>query len=135
MLFCPPLLSNPCLIKVALSKPGKRSYERYWARAVAQYVLGRRNKDRVTVNMLSQETFILQEDILNVLSQMGALGAKRGSNFLLRKRAIREWLVKANLDVKPPIDPDKFCLPPSSCASEVEFEDDQDEEEQSENSS
>ena len=102
---------------------------------MAQYVLGRRNKDRVTVNMLSQETFILQEDILNVLSQMGALGAKRGNDFLLRKRAIREWLVKANLDIKPPIQPDNFCLPPSSSVSEFDCEDDPDEEQLSDSSS
>lgn len=92
----------------ALSKPGKDSYEQYWSRAIAEYLLSKRNRQRVTINEISEETYILQEDVLSTMLQVGAVSAKRGDEFIFSKNSLREWIKAKKIDTAPPIRPEGF---------------------------
>ena len=95
-----------------LSNQGRQSYLKYWAQAVAVAILELNSGTAVTIEDLSQATFILPDDIVSALQYMGlAERNKKGSKINIDKCAILRWLDRNNLDHTLPVDYDYFSFP------------------------
>lgn len=93
----------------ALSGPGAQSYQAYWCRAVAQAILTRPANKVVTINDITEQTYMIPEDVVGTLLHMGVLGSKKKDGSIKLDRAdIRAWLKENKIDLAPPVDADGF---------------------------
>ena len=90
----------------------KQSYQSYWSREIARAVLQSKVNKRVTIQEISEDTYILPEDIVSTLLQMGVLGTTRmdGSK-VVAKDAVRDWLRMSKIDARLPIAEDGWLSP------------------------
>lgn len=107
-----------------LSELGRQAYVRYWSGVIARNILSLPLKKMVTVQQICDETFIVQEDIVATLKEMGILEMRKkaGASVVINKARIREWATLNRVSLDSPVDPDAFDWPESE-------EDEEDEEE------
>lgn len=97
-----------------LSELGRKGYLQFWQARVAREVLGLRSKSSIGIKDLADKCWVLPEDVLSALTEMGvcerAPGGKKRSDgkVLVTKRAVREWVQKGRVDLTPPIDDGSF---------------------------
>ena len=102
-----------------ISDIGKKGYVKYWCAQVARYLLDakdtnlKRGSGRVSVEDISRETWMLQEDVLTALREMSvAVNAGKGKGEVARvkidKEKVREWVERNHVDLRPAIDVQGF---------------------------
>jgi len=120
-----------------LSELGRRAYLAYWAGEIVRFVLSRPPKKTITVEGISEQTYVLPEDIIMTLKEMGVTEqrkmGKNGMGVVINKARVRVWAEANKVAVTPPVDATAFIFEEES--EEVEESvgdedgDDQEEEE------
>lgn len=84
-----------------LSDLGKKGYLRFWAARVARAILAAPAKKVFTVKKLSEDTFMLPEDVIAGLKEMGVLNTKKKADgtAVVNKAKVREWAKMNVVDV------------------------------------
>ena len=116
------------MVNLALSKMAELSYQSYWSRAIAKCILAKRGKESLTVMDLSNETFIMPEDIINTLLWMNVLGSKQKDEIMLNKISIRNWMQRTSTDLRSVLDDDGFVTSAEASEENGERYDEEDEE-------
>lgn len=94
---------------VALSDMGQQSYNVYWSRAIARAILEHPPDRALTVQDISEQTFIIVDDVVATLKLMGILGRTRmDSSFAIGKDKVRTWLAAEGVDGPDLLDPAGF---------------------------
>ncbi|MCJ1387912.1 hypothetical protein MMC18_000755 [Xylographa bjoerkii] len=92
-----------------LSELGRKGYLKFWEARVASAVLFMRNKSTVTAEEIARHCWMLVEDVIMVLKEMGMLEArKKGAGYVLAKSKVRTWANADNADLLPPVDESCF---------------------------
>lgn len=107
-----------------LSELGRQAYIRYWSGVIARNILSLPLKKMATVQQICDETFIVQEDIVATLKEMGILEKRKkaGASVVINKARIREWATLNRVSLDSPIDIDAFDWPESEEEDEEEEE-------------
>ena len=113
-----------------LSILGRRGYIVFWCGEVARYVMKAPLKKPVTIKDISDETYILQEDVVAALKEMDVLEKRKTAtgNVVLNKSKIRDWAEKHGVSEKPLIDIDAFVEDEEQYEEDGEVEEEEDEE-------
>lgn len=105
-----------------ISDLGKRGYLTYWGREISRWLMELKDKPRkltgkggitllreVSVNDISESTWIAQEDVLFALREMGVV-VRIGDEgkVSIDREALRCWVVEMGLTLEPVIDSDGF---------------------------
>ncbi|MCJ1311880.1 hypothetical protein MMC25_005553 [Agyrium rufum] len=93
-----------------LSDLGRKGYLRFWQARVAKIILDSRVKSTMTVEQIAEKSWMLVDDVMFALKEMGCLEIKkRGkADMLITKDAVRAWVKANNVDIKPPVDEKGF---------------------------
>ena len=102
-----------------ISELGRKGYKRYWGGEIARWLLEhkesdkKKNKGTVDVKMISDETWIVPEDCLVVLREMGVVEkAGRGKGTIERvrvdKEKVREWVERERIGLERVVLEDGF---------------------------
>lgn len=99
-----------------LSDLGRKGYLQFWQARVAKEVLGLRSKSSIGIKELGDKCWVLPEDVISALTEMGVCesaplpgGKKRkDGKIVVTKGAVREWVKREKIDLTPPVDPDGF---------------------------
>ena len=113
-----------------LSVLGRRGYVAFWCAEVARFVVKAPLKKAVSVKAVSDETYILQEDVVAALKEMGVLERRKTAtgNAVLSKARVREWAARHGVKEQPLIDVAAFVEEESSEAAEEDEEQEEQEE-------
>ncbi|KAK5124423.1 hypothetical protein LTR85_001640 [Meristemomyces frigidus] len=109
-----------------LSALGRKGYVSFWCGEVYRCLLASPLKRTVTVKDISEETYILQEDVVAALKEMDVLEKRKtaSGSVVVNKSKLRAWAEKNGVSREPIVDVDAFV--------EKEEEEDEDDEEESE---
>jgi GNAT superfamily N-acetyltransferase len=115
-----------------LSELGRQAYVRYWSGVIARYILSLPSRKTATVQQICDETYILQEDIVATLKEMGILELRKkgGASAVINKARVREWAALHHVSLESPIDLGAFRFRESTEEEEREEEDDDDDEDE-----
>ena len=102
-----------------ISDLGKKGYRRYWGVEIARWLLEAKETDKkretglTTVEQISKETWILGEDCLAVLRDMGVVekggqGKDSEDRVKIDKVKVRKWVEQEKLRLERVVDPDGF---------------------------
>ncbi|MCJ1289161.1 hypothetical protein MMC34_000693 [Xylographa carneopallida] len=92
-----------------LSELGRKGYLKFWEARVANAILKIRNKSTVTPEEIAKQCWMLVDDVIVTLKEMGMLEArKKGAAFLLAKDRVRSWTQLHNVNLRPPVDESCF---------------------------
>lgn len=110
---------------IALSELGYRSYLSFWSATIARFLLAQPDGASLSVQDISDMTFILPEDITSTLSEMRVIverptsqdGASGSANqgaitraLKVNKALVRAWVQRTKARLEPPISPDGFLI-------------------------
>ena len=102
-----------------ISDLGKKGYKRYWGAEIARWLFEAKETDKkrecgfTTVEQISKETWILGEDCLTVLRDMGVVekagqGKEGEERVKIDKAKVRKWIEQQKLSLERVVDPDGF---------------------------
>ena len=92
-----------------LSELGRKSYLRFWQSRVAREALNTRNKSSLEVQELAARCYMLVDDVVTALKEMGVCELRKKDNGLsVSKNRVREWARQSRLDLMPPVDEGSF---------------------------
>ncbi|MCJ1282826.1 hypothetical protein MMC26_002152 [Xylographa opegraphella] len=92
-----------------LSELGRKGYSKFWEARVASAILRTRNKSTVTPEEIARQCWMLVDDVILALKDMGILEErKKGAGFLLAKDKARNWIQVNNINLNPPVDESCF---------------------------
>jgi hypothetical protein len=93
-----------------LSAKGLKGYLAYWCREVARFIVEAPGKKTVSVKSISDATWIMPEDVVMALKEMGcAEGRKTASgNLVVNKARVREWAQEHKVLLAPVVDVEAF---------------------------
>lgn len=96
-----------------LSELGRRGYIRFWEARVAKAVLEMKAKTTLTVGEIADLCWILPEDVILALKEIGGLLAKKKADgsAVVNKAKIREWVSAREIDLTPSVSEDGFLEP------------------------
>lgn len=107
-----------------LSALGRKGYIVFWCGEVVRYILNAPLKKTVTIKDISDETWILQEDVVAALKEMDVVEKRKtaSGNIVINKSKVKAWAEKHGVSEKPLIDVEAFVD-----EDEGEYEDEEDE--------
>ncbi len=93
-----------------LSELGKKGYMQFWQARVARTVLGLRTKSTLSVQEVAERCWVLPEDVVGALKEMGVLAQKKRADgsAVISKRSVREWAESCRVDLTPPVSEEGF---------------------------
>ena len=93
-----------------LSELGRKGYTGFWQARVANAILGTRAKFTVDVEEIAAMCWMLVEDVVAALKEMGVLeDRKKGKvSMVIDKAKVREWATRKGVDLNPPVDENGF---------------------------
>ncbi|RMY65055.1 hypothetical protein D0863_09381 [Hortaea werneckii] len=93
-----------------LSQLGRKGYIVYWCGEVYRYLMNYHLKKTVTIKEISEETYIMQEDVVAALREMDVVeGRKTASgSVVVNKAKLRAWAEKVGVSTEPLIDENVF---------------------------
>lgn len=108
-----------------LSELGRCAYIHFWAGTIARYIVASPAKKTITVKQISDDEYIMTDDIITTLKEMQVLEhQKKGSKtMVINKAAVRAWAEANRVSLENPVDRDAFMFAYES----VVEEDDEDE--------
>ena len=82
----------------------------FWQARVARTVLGLKAKSTLSVAQIAENCWMLPEDVVAALREMGVLGPKKRADggVVISKARVRDWIVKNGVDVLPPVSEEGF---------------------------
>jgi len=87
-----------------LSELGRKGYLKFWEARVASAILGVRNKTTLTVQEIADLCWMVRDDVMIALKEMGFLEPrKRGAAMLVSKSRVRQWASVNGIDLLPPV--------------------------------
>lgn len=88
-----------------LSELGRKGYLGFWEARVARAILGTKAKTIMSVSDIAEACWMLPEDVLFTLKEMGIVGSKKRADgsAVVSKGRLREWITSNGLDLIPPI--------------------------------
>ena len=103
-----------------LSDLGRKGYIAYWAGEIVRFILNQPKQRAVSIKELSDETWILPEDVIAALKEMNVLEKRKtaSGNIVINKGKVRTWAEKARVSMEPVVDIDSF-LPEATSNSEM----------------
>lgn len=100
-----------------LSKFGMLSYMAYWCTTIARYLLIECTDEEVTIEQISDYTYIKPEEVVRALKAMHAVvlysdekAKKEGQGGRVLKKAVRRWVSVGKVRLNPVIDDAKVYL-------------------------
>lgn len=93
-----------------LSELGRKGYMRFWEARVARAILELKSKQTLSVGEISEASWVLPEDVVGTLKDMGVLTASKRADgaAVISKARLRESILKKGLDVTPPVSEEGF---------------------------
>lgn len=93
-----------------LSEPGRCGYIRYWSSTIARYLAKHPAKKTITIQDISDETWIALEDIVATLKEMEVLDRRKKGNakVVVNKAKVRQWIESNKVKLTPPMDHEAF---------------------------
>lgn len=93
-----------------LSELGRKGYMRFWEARVARAILELKSKQTLSVGEISEASWVLPEDVVGTLKDMGLLTASKRADgaAVISKARLRESILKKGLDVTPPVSEEGF---------------------------
>ena len=93
-----------------LSELGRKGYLRFWEARVAKAILRTRNKSNTTVAEVAEGCWMLVDDVMVALKDMGilALRKKGHGSVSVSKSKVRKWAENNNTHLSAPIDEECF---------------------------
>ena len=93
-----------------LSELGRKGYMQFWEARIARTVLGMKSKSTLSVGEIAEACWVLLEDVIGTLKEMGVLEVKKrpDGSLVINKAKIREWVVKNGIDLTPPVSEEGF---------------------------
>lgn len=93
-----------------LSELGRKGYMQFWMATIARTVLGLRSKTTMSVEEVAERCWVLPEDVMGALKEMGVVVGKKKANgaVVVSKMRVREWIVRNEIDLTPPISEEGF---------------------------
>lgn len=93
-----------------LSVLGRKGYIGFWCGEVARHLLRAGTKKTITIMELSDETWILQEDIAAALKEMDVVEPRKtaSGSVVVNQRKVREWAEGHNVGSEPLVDLEAF---------------------------
>ncbi|KAK4694140.1 hypothetical protein P7C71_g3392, partial [Lecanoromycetidae sp. Uapishka_2] len=88
-----------------LSELGRKGYMQFWQARIARTVLGLRTKSTLSVQEVAHKCWVLPEDVVGALKEMGVLAQKKRANgsAVVDKKSVREWAARTAVDLTPPV--------------------------------
>jgi len=117
-----------------LSELGRRSYIHFWSGTIARYIIDAPAKKTITVKAISDDTYIITDDIITALKEMQVLQhQKKGSKkAIINKARVRAWAEANRVSLENPVDKDAFMIREESVIDDQEEEDEEEAEEEDE---
>lgn len=93
-----------------LSELGKKGYMQFWQARVARTVLGLRTKSTLSVQEVSEMCWVMSEDVVGALREMGVLAQKKRADgsAVISKKSVKEWAARTGVDLTPPVSEEGF---------------------------
>lgn len=93
-----------------LSALGRKSYVRFWCGEAARCILGGGSKRTLSVKEISEETWIMPEDVVLALKEMDVLETRKtaSGSIVVNKGRVREWVEKNKISLEPVVEADGF---------------------------
>ena len=93
-----------------LSELGRKGYMRFWEARIARAILELKAKRTLTVGEIAQACWVLPEDVVGTLKDMGVLAASKRADgaAVVSKARLKESLAKRGVDLTPPISEEGF---------------------------
>ncbi|KAF2724122.1 histone acetyltransferase, MYST family [Polychaeton citri CBS 116435] len=93
-----------------LSTTGRKGYIKYWSAELAKHILNCGTRKVVTIKEISEQTWILPEDIVAALKEMDCYEKRTtaSGNVVVSKSRVREWAQNNHVSDAPAIDVDAF---------------------------
>ncbi|RMZ30160.1 hypothetical protein D0859_05736 [Hortaea werneckii] len=93
-----------------LSQLGRKGYIVYWCGEVYRYLMSCHLKKTVTIKEISEETYIMQEDVVAALREMDLVESRKtaSGSVVVNKAKLRAWAEKVGVSTEPLIDENAF---------------------------
>ncbi|KAK3691907.1 SAS complex subunit [Vermiconidia calcicola] len=93
-----------------LSALGLKGYVSFWCGEVVRYIMSVPMKRPVTIKNISDETWILPEDVVVALKEMDVVEQRKtaSGNVVVNRGKVRAWAEKHGVGARPLIDVDAF---------------------------
>ncbi len=93
-----------------LSELGRKGYMRFWEARVARTILELRSKRTLTVGEIAEMCWVLPEDVVGTLKDMGVLTTSKRADgaAVVSKARLRECLTMRGLDLTPAVSEEGF---------------------------
>ena len=91
-----------------LSELGKRGYLRWWGGEIGRWLLATGEGGKASLDDVSLATFILKEDCVDALREMGVLdeGRTKKGEVRIDLEKVRKWVERTNASLLPTVDPE-----------------------------
>lgn len=105
-----------------LSARGLKGYLAYWCREVARFIVNAPAKKTLNVKGISEGTWIMPEDVVLALQEMGCLETRKtaSGSLIVNKAKVRDWAAKHKVVLAPVVDVEAFFEEETSEESEEE---------------
>ncbi|KAF2174017.1 hypothetical protein M409DRAFT_35204 [Zasmidium cellare ATCC 36951] len=93
-----------------LSTLGRKGYITYWCGEVARFILGCPKQKTVKIKDVSDETWIMPEDVVAALKEMDVLEKRKtaSGSIVVNKSKVRAWAEKSKISMDPVVDVEAF---------------------------
>ena len=93
-----------------LSELGRKGYIKFWESRIARAILGMKTKMAMTIREIAEACWVLPEDVLVVLQEMGVIAPKKKADgsVVISKARVRQWVSTNKVDLTPPVDEKDF---------------------------
>ncbi|RMX76910.1 hypothetical protein D0869_10299 [Hortaea werneckii] len=93
-----------------LSQLGRKGYIVYWCGEVYRYLMSCHLKKTVTIKEISEETYIMQEDVVAALREMDVVESRKtaSGSVVVNKGKLRAWAEKVGVSAEPLVDENAF---------------------------
>jgi hypothetical protein len=107
-----------------LSELGRRAYIHFWASTIVRYIIAAPAKKAITVKKISDDTYIIPDDIITTLKEMGILEQRKKGNAktVINKANARAWAQGHRVSLLSPVDMEAFTIREDSVGDEEEDE-------------
>jgi len=108
-----------------LSELGRRAYIHFWASTIVRYIIAAPAKKTITVKKISDDTYIIPDDIITTLKEMGILEQRKKGNAktVINKANARAWAQGHRVSLLSPVDMEAFTIREDSVGDEEDEED------------
>ena len=91
-----------------MSELGKRGYLKWWCGEVGRWLLSTGGARKASLEEVSHATFILKEDCVDALREMGVLdeGRTKKGEVRIDLEKVRKWVERTNTSLLPTVDPE-----------------------------